>query len=369
MLCQAFHSIGKKLLLKQIHQQCCRIIFANLSWIWVELEVLCEGQWTREVKSLNPSSSESGNFALEKVPWWERQTKKCDSKNFFEKHSACIVCSEKDKRKCDSKEKIWEAQCLYCVQWENGYGMQAGEHAGARRLTVNLYCVQWENGYGMQAGEHAVARRWTMKLVRDSGQSAKRSAAVRGQAGRGATVAGGRRPDAAEHDVGIFWPARFCGRSRADLLLERQSTALLPSCDTHLLPFLLLKMPALDRVKIMSCSLPTILRKGWSQLPDDSTSSSCVAAWRENVSVFSFHRVLRLYSLSLSLSPAILDILYFFFRSTTIVGIFFPLFFFFWGRYLHLAFFSIFFLPFLLPPAGVGRWKEFVGPGICLEAW
>jgi hypothetical protein len=78
--------------------------------------------------------------------------------------------------------------------------------------------------------------------------------------------------------------------------------------------------------------------------------------------------VLRLYSLSLSLSPAILDILYFFFRSTTIVGIFFPLFFFFWGRYLHLAFFSIFFLPFLLPPAGVGRWKEFVGPGICLEA-
>jgi hypothetical protein len=24
--------------------------------------------------------------------------KKCDSKNFFEKHSACIVCSEKDKK-------------------------------------------------------------------------------------------------------------------------------------------------------------------------------------------------------------------------------------------------------------------------------
>jgi hypothetical protein len=35
------------------------------------------------------------------------------------------------------------------------------------------------------------------------GQSAKRSAAVRGQAGRGATVAGRRRPVAAEHKVGI----------------------------------------------------------------------------------------------------------------------------------------------------------------------
>jgi hypothetical protein len=50
------------------------------------------------------------------------------------------------------------------VQWENGYGMQAGEHVGARSWTVNLYCVQWENGYGMQAGEHAGARRWTAKL-------------------------------------------------------------------------------------------------------------------------------------------------------------------------------------------------------------
>jgi hypothetical protein len=261
VLCQAVHSIGKKLLLKHIHQQCCRIIFPislGFGWSW-RCCVRHNGQ--REVKSLNPSSSGSGNLVLEKVPWWERQTKKCDSKNFFEKHSACIVCSEKDKGKCDSKEIFWEAQCLYCVQWENGYGMQAGEHVGAQRLTVNLYCVQWENVYGMQAGEHAEARRWTvklcivcsekmamecrqvstlehegerLKLVRDSGQSAKRSAAVRGQAGRGATVAGGRRPDAAEQDVGIFWPARFCGGSRADLLLERQSTALLPSCETHL---------------------------------------------------------------------------------------------------------------------------------------
>jgi hypothetical protein len=35
------------ILLKQIHQQCCRIIFP-ISWIWVELEVLCEAQWRRE---------------------------------------------------------------------------------------------------------------------------------------------------------------------------------------------------------------------------------------------------------------------------------------------------------------------------------
>jgi hypothetical protein len=36
---------------------------------WVELEVLCEGQQTREVKSLNPSSSGTGNLVLERVPW------------------------------------------------------------------------------------------------------------------------------------------------------------------------------------------------------------------------------------------------------------------------------------------------------------
>jgi hypothetical protein len=36
------------------------------------------------------------------------------------------------------------------------------------------------------------------------GQSAKRSAAVRGQAGRGATVAGRRPPGAAEQNIGIF---------------------------------------------------------------------------------------------------------------------------------------------------------------------
>jgi hypothetical protein len=36
------------------------------------------------------------------------------------------------------------------------------------------------------------------------GQSAKRSAAVRGQAGRGATVAGRRLPGAAKQNVGIF---------------------------------------------------------------------------------------------------------------------------------------------------------------------
>jgi hypothetical protein len=31
--------------------------------------------------------------------------KKSDPKKKIEKHSACIVCSEKDKRKCDSKRK------------------------------------------------------------------------------------------------------------------------------------------------------------------------------------------------------------------------------------------------------------------------
>ncbi len=54
------------------------------------------------------------------------------------------------------------------------------------------------------------------------GQSAKWSAAVRGQAGRGATVAGRRRPGAAEQNVGIFclpgfvadrWPICFSSGS------------------------------------------------------------------------------------------------------------------------------------------------------------
>ncbi len=58
------------------------------------------------------------------------------------------------------------------------------------------------------------------------GQSPKRSAAVRGQAGRGTTVAGSRRPGVAEQNVGIFSLPGFV----ADLILERQSAALLPSC-------------------------------------------------------------------------------------------------------------------------------------------
>jgi hypothetical protein len=62
----------------------------------------------------NASSSGTGNLALETVPWWERQTKM-----WF-------------------KEKNWETQCLYCVQWANGYGMRAGEHGWARRWTVKL---------------------------------------------------------------------------------------------------------------------------------------------------------------------------------------------------------------------------------------
>ncbi len=89
------------------------------------------------------------------------------------------------------------------------------------------------------------------------GQSAKRSTAVAGQAGRGATVAGRCLPGAAGQNVGIFslpgfvadsgqicfsrdslprfflhgntqLPARACGRSRADLLSAQQTAALLP---------------------------------------------------------------------------------------------------------------------------------------------
>ncbi len=63
------------------------------------------------------------------------------------------------------------------------------------------------------------------------GQSAKRSAAVHGRRSEGelqwqADVC--RVCDRAE--AKIFLPARFWGRSRADLLLEQQCAALLPSC-------------------------------------------------------------------------------------------------------------------------------------------
>ncbi len=63
------------------------------------------------------------------------------------------------------------------------------------------------------------------------GQSAKRSAAVRGRRPEGelqwqADVC--RVCDRAESED--FSPARFWGRPRADLLLEQQCAALLPSC-------------------------------------------------------------------------------------------------------------------------------------------
>jgi hypothetical protein len=60
------------------------------------------------------------------------------------------------------------------------------------------------------------------------GQSAKRSAPVPGQAGRGSysgrqTSAGCTRAESRD-----FWPARVCGTSRAYLLVTRQSAAFLP---------------------------------------------------------------------------------------------------------------------------------------------
>jgi hypothetical protein len=61
------------------------------------------------------------------------------------------------------------------------------------------------------------------------GQSATRSAPVPGQAGRGSysgrrTSAGCTRAESRD-----FWPTRVCGRSRASLLVTRQSAAILPS--------------------------------------------------------------------------------------------------------------------------------------------
>jgi hypothetical protein len=56
----------------------------------------------RGTMNLNPSSSGTGNLDLETVHG-EKDRRKWDRKKKFEKHSACVLCSEKDKRKCDLK--------------------------------------------------------------------------------------------------------------------------------------------------------------------------------------------------------------------------------------------------------------------------
>jgi predicted nucleic acid-binding Zn ribbon protein len=68
------------------------------------------------VKSLNPSSSGTGNWLFRRFHG-EKDRRKCDSKKKFEKHSACIVCSEKDRRKYNSKKKIEKhSVCTVCSE-------------------------------------------------------------------------------------------------------------------------------------------------------------------------------------------------------------------------------------------------------------
>ncbi len=78
----------------------------------------------------------------------------------------------------------------------------------------------------MQVREHGWARRWTVKLVRDSGRVLNGAPQFVG------------RPEGElqlQAVVGRVWPSRTSGFSAcqvfvADLILERQSAALLPSC-------------------------------------------------------------------------------------------------------------------------------------------
>jgi hypothetical protein len=51
-----------------------------------------------------------------------RKTKKCDSKNFFEKHNGYIVCNEKMAMECMQVSKL---------EMHTGNGIQEGEHVGA----------------------------------------------------------------------------------------------------------------------------------------------------------------------------------------------------------------------------------------------
>ncbi len=157
-----------------------------------------------------------------------------------------------------------------------------------------------------------------MKLVRDSGRVLNGAPQFVGR------PEGERQWQA---DVGIFCPARFCGGSRADLLLERQSTALLPSCATHLFTF-----SSFENARPLQS-------KDYELQPSNYTTERLIPTFRRQHKLllrfclarerFCFlHPSRASFVLSLSLSAAILDILYLFFRSTTIVGIF-PSFFFF----------------------------------------
>jgi hypothetical protein len=72
---------------------------------------------------------------------------------------------------------------------------------------------------------------WQVSAKVNGGQSAKLSAAVRGQAGRGATVAGRRRPGAAEMKFGIFCLPGFVeGRGQTFFSRGSLQRFFLPSC-------------------------------------------------------------------------------------------------------------------------------------------
>jgi len=88
-----------------------------------------------------------------------------------------MQCERQKRRKCDSKKNL-------------------------RNSVPVLFAVRkWLWNAGRSAGVSIKVNGETREKL---GQSAKRSAAVRGQAGRGASVAGRRRPGAAEQNVGIF---------------------------------------------------------------------------------------------------------------------------------------------------------------------
>jgi hypothetical protein len=136
----------------------------------------------------------------------EKDRKKMWFQEKIEKHSACIVCSEKMAMECrqvgmlEHEAERWT--CIVCSEKMAMDCMQVStlENEGERWNCVLCAVRKWQWIAGTWA-------RWSTTLndeTRRLGQSAKRSDAVRGQAGRGATVAGRRRPGAAEPIVRIF---------------------------------------------------------------------------------------------------------------------------------------------------------------------
>jgi hypothetical protein len=124
------------------------------------------------------------------------------------------------------KECFWETQCRYCVQWERQKKCDSKKKIEKHNAYIVCNHKMAMQCRQVSTDEHE-GERWNSWV-----QSAKLSAAVRGQVGREATVAGRHLPGVTELNVGIFWlPVLWLIVSRA---ASRGCCASSFMCATHL---------------------------------------------------------------------------------------------------------------------------------------